>query len=159
VVHDEHRLEPGAGFPDHPHRDVVVVTVVLEGVLHSRDATGRAEELRPGRVLVLRTGDGVRHEERAGREPVRFVQAHLLDPGGAVSAEVVEGDVVDAGPGRLHLLRGPARLEAPRLHVHLATGSARVAGADLAPGDAVRAAARVQVEATDGALLLAWELG
>ena len=160
-MHDEHRLDPGAGFPEHPHRDVVVVTVVLSGLLRSRDGTGRAGGLRPGRVLRLRAGDGVRHEELAGDEPVVFVQAHVLDPGGTPSSEVLETGVVDAGPARLHLLRGPAALPAsPRWHVHVATGRAQVAGVPLDAGDAVRLTGEgpLAVDLEGDALVLAWEL-
>jgi quercetin 2,3-dioxygenase len=161
LVHDEHRLAPAAGFPEHPHRDVVVVTVVLQGVLRSSDSTGRTCELRPGSVLRLRAGDGVRHEEVAGEEPVVFVQAHVLDPGGACSAEVLQADVVEAGPARLHLLRAPAVLPAaPRWHLCVATGDARVLGADLSAGDSVRLTGEgpVAVEPAGEALVLAWEL-
>ena len=47
LVHDEH-LPPGTGYPDHPHRDVEIVTLVVEGALRHTDSAGHTGVLRPG---------------------------------------------------------------------------------------------------------------
>src|SRR4028119_142963 len=77
VAHNDDRLEPGSGYPDHPHVDVEIVTWVLEGVLAHRDSLGGAADLGPGTVQVQSAGSGVRHSEIAdpGAGPTRFVQA------------------------------------------------------------------------------------
>jgi quercetin 2,3-dioxygenase len=139
--------------------------VVLEGLLVSRDSTGRRSELGPGSVLRLTTGDGVRHEERAGELRTRFVQAHVLSRGGPASSQVLQahdGLVVDAGPARLHLLRSPASLpDAARVHVFAARGGAHLDRAGrLEQGDAVRltGAGERALLPDDGGEVLVWEL-
>ena len=76
VLHDEHVLEPGAGFDPHPHRDLEIVTWVLQGALVHRDGTGRVDVVRPGQVALTRAGRGVLHSERADAAPP--APAHLL---------------------------------------------------------------------------------
>jgi redox-sensitive bicupin YhaK (pirin superfamily) len=61
---NEDALAPGAGYDTHPHRDVEIITWVLDGVLAHRDSTGRTGEARPGLVQRLSAGAGVRHAER-----------------------------------------------------------------------------------------------
>ncbi|MFC4493116.1 pirin family protein [Streptomyces ovatisporus] len=83
VACNEERLSPGAGFAEHPHRDVEIVTWVVEGELEHRDSTGRSSLVRAGDVQRLGAGSGVRHTERnAGQGPLRFVQMWLV-PGTA----------------------------------------------------------------------------
>ncbi|HEU5036731.1 MAG TPA: pirin family protein [Nocardioides sp.] len=78
VCHDDHRLKAGAGFTEHPHRDVEIVTWVLSGSLRHEDSAGHTGVVRPGQVQVLSAGSGVTHSEIAGPEgQVRFVQAWL----------------------------------------------------------------------------------
>jgi len=79
VACNEERLAPGAGFPEHPHRDVEIVTWVVEGELEHLDSTGRSSRVRAGDVQRMGAGSGVRHIERnAGDEPLRFVQMWLV---------------------------------------------------------------------------------
>lgn len=165
LLHDEHLLAPGSGFPAHRHRDVEVVTWVLEGALTHEDSTGRRTQVRPGQVQVLSAGSGVQHSERNDTDrPVRFVQAWLapatLGTPPAYALRQVDGDageLVPVVPGRhagallldttaaaLHvavLQPGQAvRLpEAPYLHLHVARGDVTLDGAGrVAAGDAVR---------------------
>lgn len=101
VACNEERLAPGAGFPEHPHRDVEIVTWVVEGELEHRDSTGRSSRVRAGDVQRLGAGSGVRHVERnAGREPLCFVQMWLVPGargGGEPEYEVVHG-IADGTP-------------------------------------------------------------
>jgi redox-sensitive bicupin YhaK (pirin superfamily) len=81
VLHDEHLLEPGAGFDPHPHRDLEIVTWLLRGALVHRDGTGHADVVGPGQVALTRAGRGVRHSERADHvppSPARLLQMWLL---------------------------------------------------------------------------------
>ena len=57
---------PGAGFDDHPHRDLEIVTWVLTGALQHSDSEGHTGVVRPGEVQVLSAGSGVTHAEIAG---------------------------------------------------------------------------------------------
>lgn len=83
---NEERLEPGAGFAEHPHRDTEIVTWVTEGELEHRDAEGRTSRLGAGGLQVLSAGGGLRHSEaNAGGSRLVFVQMwlHPDDFGGA----------------------------------------------------------------------------
>ncbi|MDL5155845.1 pirin family protein [Actinomycetospora termitidis] len=149
LAHHEDRIDPGAGYDDHPHRDTEIVTWVLEGALAHDDDAGRSARVTPGTVQRLSAGRGVVHSERnaAGDEPVHLVQMWLLpDEAGTepvhetadVSAALDAGGLVPvAGRGAaaglgiadavLHVARPPAgdRLDlpdAPYLHVFVARG-------------------------------------
>ena len=79
VCHDDHLLRPGAGFPDHPHRELEIVTWVLSGALVHADDHGHQGAVVPGTVQVLSAGSGVVHAEVAHESsgPTRFVQVWL----------------------------------------------------------------------------------
>jgi hypothetical protein len=79
VTHNDDVLAPGAGFPEHPHRDLEIVTWVVSGALQHTDSTGGAAIVRPGMVGRLHTGAGVRHSEtNASSGETRYVQMWLL---------------------------------------------------------------------------------
>lgn len=92
LVSNDDRVEPGAGFDTHPHRDTEIVTWVLEGSLVHQDSTGHAGVLHPGLAQRMSAGTGILHSERADagaddafraepaapRTPVRFVQMWVL---------------------------------------------------------------------------------
>jgi redox-sensitive bicupin YhaK (pirin superfamily) len=188
VLHDEHRLAPGAGFDLHPHAGVEVVTWVLAGALDHQDSTGSTGRVEPGQVQLLSAGDGVRHSERnGGPGELRFVQAWLAGDAGPpryastdLAAALQPGVLVPVASGRPEHgaalgLRTPAatlhvaRLQggdvvvlpaARRLHVHVGAGEAELEGARLTAGDAARLqdAGQVRLAAHGSAELLVWEL-
>ncbi|MEU5187488.1 pirin family protein [Streptomyces klenkii] len=173
---NEERLAPGAGFAEHPHRDVELVTWVIEGELTHEDSAGHVEVVRPGDVQRLSAGAGVRHSERnEGTVPLRFVQMWLTpsEYGGEPSYEVVRGvgdDVSYGLPGVeavLHVRRLPAGERgslpgAPWVYVHVVRGAVRLDGELLLEaGDAARLmdASEAEAEAVGSdAELLAWEM-
>jgi quercetin 2,3-dioxygenase len=156
VCHDDHLLAPGAGFDEHPHADLEIVTWVLTGALHHSDSAGHTGVVRPGEVQVLSAGSGVTHSEVAGADgPVRFVQAWLtpeaLGTPPAYSVTPVSltpgqlGEVVRLGDATLRV----ARLQAgdtvvlpdePLQHVFVAGGALRRSSMaqPLDDGDAFR---------------------
>ena len=79
VINDD-RVEPGQGFGTHGHRDMEIVTYVLEGALEHRDSLGNGSVLRAGDLQRMTAGTGVRHSEfnPSEREPVHLYQIWLL---------------------------------------------------------------------------------
>src|SRR6516162_2620560 len=79
-VINEDRVQPGDGFGMHGHRDMEIVTYVLEGALEHRDSLGHGEVLRAGELQRMTAGTGVRHSEfnPSDAEPVHLYQVWLL---------------------------------------------------------------------------------
>ena len=79
-VFNDDVVQPGQGFPVHAHRDMEIVTVVLEGALEHQDNQGNSGVLRPGDVQVMSAGTGIVHSEfnYSKNEPLHLLQIWLL---------------------------------------------------------------------------------
>lgn len=79
-VINEDRVRGGAGFGAHPHRDMEIISYVVEGALAHRDSSGGGGVLRHGDVQTMSAGSGVVHTEMNGspKAPVHFLQIWLL---------------------------------------------------------------------------------
>lgn len=174
VACNEERLEPGAGFTEHAHRDLEIVTWVLSGELTHQDSAGHTCVVRPGDVQRLSAGGGIRHVERnAGPEPLRFLQMWLVPTvfGGVPEYEVVRG-IADGTPyalsradAVLHVRRmadgqRTAVPQSPWTYVHLVRGGLRLDSEELAAGDAARIIGAEPADATAAGYseCLMWEM-
>jgi redox-sensitive bicupin YhaK (pirin superfamily) len=79
VINDD-SVTPGAGFGTHGHRDMEILSYVLEGGLEHKDSSGGGGVIRPGEIQFMRAGTGVTHSEKnaSQTEPVHFLQVWIV---------------------------------------------------------------------------------
>jgi redox-sensitive bicupin YhaK (pirin superfamily) len=110
LVSNDDILAPAAGFDTHPHRDMEIVTWVLEGSLAHRDSTGNSGVIYPGLAQRMSAGSGITHSETnaSDTESVRFVQMWVppdesgIEPGyqqQAVEDDQLEGRLMTIASG------------------------------------------------------------
>ena len=97
LVHNDDRVAPGAGFPSHSHRDMEIVTWVLEGALRHRDSTGTDDVIAPGLAQRMNAGSGITHSEMnaSATEPVHFVQMWVPPDRAGIEPGYEQRDVGD----------------------------------------------------------------
>lgn len=168
LVANDDVVAPGRGFGAHSHRDMEIVSWVLDGVLLHEDSAGNRGTIGPGLVQRMSAGSGITHSEMNGSatEPVHFLQMWVLpdragiEPGYEerdVSAALAGGDLVPVASGAGHegavtlhqegAVMSVARLDpersvvvpaAPYVHVFVARGTVGMGDDVLHAGDAVR---------------------
>ena len=87
-VLNEDRVAPGRGFGAHPHRDMEIITYVLDGAVEHADNTGSRGVIRPGIVQRMSAGSGIVHSERneSAKDPVHFLQVWITPDKAGVPA-------------------------------------------------------------------------
>jgi quercetin 2,3-dioxygenase len=167
-VINEDVVAPQRGFGKHPHRDMEILSYVLEGAVQHEDSMGSSEILRPGELQHMSAGSGVRHSEMnpSATEPFHMLQIWLLPNETGIAPKYEQKRFnVQSQPNHLHLLatkdgrddsfilRSDAELLAATLTpgakvehtfrggygwLQVARGTVEVAGATLKAGDGLQ---------------------
>lgn len=179
-VINEDRIAPGTGFGTHAHRDMEIVSYVLDGALAHRDSMGHGAQIVPGDVQRMTAGTGVRHSEfNAADQTTHFLQIWLLPSQTGLPPGYEQQHVDDAAKrGRLCRIAAPGGVDAvltlhanatiyaglfdgderaelalapQRLgYVHVARGRVRVNGLSLSAGDAAQLSDESQIVIDEG---------
>jgi len=167
VINDD-LIAPGAGFPTHAHRNMEIITYILEGALRHKDSMGNGSMIRRGDVQRMSAGKGVSHSEfnASDSEPVHLLQIWILPAEEGITPGYEQKNFSDQLTTGFRLIASPdgrddsvticqdARLFAARIdpknavshtlaqgrcaYLHLASGEARLNGQPLAAGDGAR---------------------
>jgi hypothetical protein len=137
-VINEDRVAPGTGFGTHGHRDMEIISYVLDGELAHRDSMGNGSVIRPGDVQRMSAGSGVRHSEfnHAQDRTTHFLQIWIEPNVTGIAPSYEEKRFSDADKqGRLRLVASPDGADGSvRIHQ-----DARMYVSRLAPGQSLSA--------------------
>jgi redox-sensitive bicupin YhaK (pirin superfamily) len=114
-VINEDVVQPDRGFGTHPHRDMEIVTYVLEGALEHRDSMGNTGVIGAGEVQRMTAGTGITHSEynHSGTEPVHLMQIWIIPAETGLTPSYEQRTLLDPGAGdgsaatRLQLVASP----------------------------------------------------
>ena len=147
LVSNDDVVAPGRGFDTHPHRDMEIVTWVLQGSLVHEDSAGNRGVLVPGLVQRMSAGRGILHSERNDahllepdrpREPVRLVQMWVAPDETGLPPGYAQRDVTeDLVPGRLLPVASGRPAHDGTAAIRIANRHAALHAARLPPGQAV----------------------
>jgi redox-sensitive bicupin YhaK (pirin superfamily) len=179
-VINEDWVQAGGGFPTHPHRDMEIVTYILEGALQHKDSMGNGSAIRPGEVQRMTAGTGITHSEYnpSKSEPVHLLQIWLMpEQRGLKPSYEQKTYPAEEKRGRMRLIASRDGREGsvtihqdadiyagllngeeinfplrPERHawVQVARGTVTVNGQELGPGDAAAITAEEQVRLGPG---------
>ena len=187
-VLNEDVVAPGGGFPMHPHREMEILTWVLEGSLEHRDSTGGSGVIRPGELQHMTAGKGVMHSEfnHSQKEPVHLLQIWITPNRGGLKPgyeqlSFADGDLRNkfslvAGPEAAVTIHQDANLYIARLDkgkeashsldagrhawMQIARGAVKLNGVELKAGDgvAISKESEVRVVAKEASEVLLFDM-
>jgi redox-sensitive bicupin YhaK (pirin superfamily) len=187
-VLNEDTVAPGQGFGMHPHRDMEILTWILDGSLEHRDNMGTSAVIRPGELQHMTAGTGVMHSEfnPSPKVPVHLLQIWIVPERKGLKPAYEQLAFSDAElRGKFHLVAGPeapitirqdanlyiARLDAGTEATHrlesgrhawvqIARGNVILNGKELKTGDGVAVSneSEVRVKATEASEALLFDL-
>lgn len=156
-VINEDRVTAGAGFDTHGHRDMEIISYVLEGALAHKDSLGTGSVIRPGDVQRMSAGTGIMHSEfnASNSEPVHFLQIWIIpDARGIAPSYEQKHFAPETRSGKLTLLAGKGgRDGALTIHQDADLYSALLAGGDEVT-HAVAPGRKIWVQVAKGAVAL-----
>ena len=149
LVNNDDRVIPGAGFETHPHRDMEIVTWVMQGSLVHQDSTGHSGVIYPGLAQRMSAGRGILHSEKndswrldggvAHDEPVHFVQMWVVPDETGITPGYqqleIEADLLTGG--LIPVASGMAKHES-HAAIRIKNRFAALHAARLQPGQAVQ---------------------
>lgn len=108
VLNDD-TVAAGEGFDTHPHNDMEIVSIPLEGTLRHRDSLGHESLLHPGQIQVMTAGTGIMHSEfnASADRPVRFLQIWIYPDRQGLMPRYKDIDLMPYGRNRLQPLVVP----------------------------------------------------
>ena len=109
-VINEDRVAPEMGFGMHPHRNMEIITYVVNGALRHSDSMGNTAVMRAGDVQRISAGTGILHSEvnDSSTEPVHFLQIWIMPDRKDATPGYAEKSFAKAAPGKLHLIASKA---------------------------------------------------
>jgi redox-sensitive bicupin YhaK (pirin superfamily) len=187
-VLNEDVVAPGSGFPMHPHRDMEILTWILDGAIEHRDNTGGSGVIRPGELQHMTAGTGVVHSEfnPSKKDPAHLLQIWIMPERQGLKPEYEQLSFPDAelrnkfslvaGPKAPVTVRQDANLYIARLDkdaeakhaiepgryawIQVARGTVSINGTELKAGDgaAVSDEAEIRAAAKEASEVLLFDL-
>ncbi len=175
VINDD-TVAAGGGFGQHPHRDMEIISYVLDGALEHKDSMGNGRTIKPGEFQYMAAGTGVLHSEYnpSKKDPVHFLQIWIQPDKSGTNPDYAEKVHTNAAPGQLHLVASKSgRNDSIRINqdadlwlakfsdgekvtyelkqdrhawIHVAEGNVKLNGKPLAAGDGVAVSQETKLE-------------
>lgn len=136
VVNNDDLVAPASGFDTHPHRDMEIVTWVLDGELTHQDSAGNRGVIYPGLAQRMSAGSGILHSEKndSATRPVHFVQMWVVPDETAIFPGYQQHEIGQMGAELVPIAAGLPGCDAA---IFLHNRSAALHGARLRPGDSI----------------------
>jgi quercetin 2,3-dioxygenase len=138
LVNNDDIVEPGTGFDTHPHRDMEIVTWVLQGELTHQDSTGNRGVIYPGLAQRMSAGSGILHSEKndSATDPVHFVQMWVVPDEAGIDPSYQQHEI-DSDLLNAELVTIASGIPGHEAAITLHNRNAALHGTRLQPGDAV----------------------